>query len=118
MAWISWRGLAGMIASIGLRPCSGAILVLLVAHALDLSWAGVAAVLAMSIGTAITVSALATLSVYARQATLRFAELMPDHSSRIRTMIDMVGLVGGLVILVVGLALFHAAWTLPAHPLF
>lgn len=115
---ISWRGLAGMIASVGLRPCSGAILVLLVAHALDLSWAGVVAVLAMSLGTAITVSALATLSVYARQTSLRFAELLPDHSSRIGSMIDFAGLIGGLIILVVGLALFHAAWTLPAHPLF
>ena len=107
-----------MIASIGLRPCSGAILVLLVAYTLDLSWAGIAAVMAMSLGTAITVSVLATLSVYARQTSLRFAELIPDHSSRVGVMIDMAGLIGGLIILVAGLALFHAAWTLPAHPLF
>lgn len=114
---LSWRGLAGMIASIGLRPCSGAIVVLLVAHSLQLTWAGIAAVVAMSIGTSITVSTLAVISVYARQTSLRLAELMPDHKSRLGTLIDGAGLAGGLVILFAGLLLFHAAWSAPAHPL-
>ena len=114
---LSWGGLAGMIASIGLRPCSGAIIVLLVAHSLQLSWAGIGAVLAMSIGTAITVSLLATLSVYARATSMRVAELMPDHTSRIGTIVDVAGMIGGVVILLAGLLLFQAAWTAPAHPL-
>ena len=113
----SWRGLAGMVASIGVRPCSGAVLVLLVAYSLNLHWAGVAAVLAMSLGTAITVSLLATLSVYARKASLRLATLLPDRATRIATTIDVVGLVGGVIIFVVGALLLQSAWLTTTHPL-
>ena len=114
---LSWRNLAGMIASIGLRPCSGAIVVLLVAHSLSLSWAGIGAVMAMSIGTAITVSTLAVLSVYARKTSLRLAEALPDHESRLGTLIDVAGVVGGLIIMLAGLLLLQASWSAPAHPL-
>ena len=44
---------------------SSALLVLVLAYAMNLVWAGVAAVMAMSAGTALTVSALAAISVYA-----------------------------------------------------
>ena len=114
---LSWRGLAGVIASIGLRPCSGAILVLLVAYSMDLPWAGVGAVMAMSLGTAITVSLLATLSVYARRASLRLAAHLPSAASRIGLAVDFASLAGGVAILFVGSLLLHAAWVLPAHPL-
>ena len=52
------RGLSAIIA-VGLRPCSGAILVLVFALAQGLFWAGVAATFIMGIGTAITVAAIA-----------------------------------------------------------
>lgn len=114
---LSWRGLAGMVASIGLRPCSGAVLVLLVAYSLDLRWAGVGAVLAMSLGTAITVSLLATLSVYARKGALRLAALIPDRAARLAVALDLVAIFGGLVILTAGILMLQATLTVPAHPL-
>ena len=114
---LSWRGLAGMVASIGLRPCSGAVLVLLVAYSLDLRWAGVAAVLAMSLGTAITVSLLAILTVYARKGALRLAAFIPDRAGRLAVALDLVGVLGGLVILIAGILMLQAALTVPAHPL-
>ena len=61
----NWRTSLGVVFSIGLRPCSGAILVLVFARAVDLPLAGVAAVAAMSMGTAATVVMLATAAVYA-----------------------------------------------------
>ncbi len=114
---LSWHGMAGMIASIGLRPCSGAILVLLVASSLNLYFAGIAAVAAMSIGTAITVALLATLSVYARKASLHLAELYPQRTNRLVTFVDVAGLLGGGIILLAGVLLFQASWTAPVHPL-
>ncbi|GLQ07421.1 nickel/cobalt transporter [Sneathiella chinensis] len=115
---VSWRNLVGIIASIGLRPCSGAVLVLLVAYSLDLHWAGVGAVLAMSLGTAITVSLLATLSVYARKGALRLAALIPDRgATRFTVILDLIALFGGLVVLIIGLLLLQAAFTMPVHPL-
>ena len=44
----------------GLRPCSGAILVLVFALAQGLFWAGVVATFVMGLGTAIMVAAIAT----------------------------------------------------------
>ena len=66
------RGLSAVIA-VGLRPCSGAIIVLVFALAKGLFWAGVAATLVMGLGTAITVAAIATIAVGARAWAGRFA---------------------------------------------
>jgi nickel/cobalt transporter (NicO) family protein len=59
------RGLSAIVA-VGLRPCSGAILVLVFALAQGLFWAGVAATFVMGIGTAITVAVIASIAVGAR----------------------------------------------------
>ena len=67
------RGLSAIVA-VGLRPCSGAILVLVFALAQGLFWAGVAATFVMGLGTAITVAAIATLAVGATAWPSRFAE--------------------------------------------
>lgn len=114
---VSIRTLAGLVLSVGIRPCSGAVIVLLAAHAMGLRWAGIGAVFAMSLGTGLAVSLLATLSVYARKASLRLAALLPDRATRIATAVDIVGLIGGAVILAAGALLLQAVWTTPAHPL-
>jgi len=59
------RGLSAIVA-VGLRPCSGAIIVLVFALAQGLFWIGVASTFVMGLGTAITVAAVATLAVAAR----------------------------------------------------
>jgi nickel/cobalt transporter (NicO) family protein len=66
------RGLTAIFA-VGLRPCSGAILVLVFALAHGLFWAGVAATFMMGLGTAITVAAIATIAVGAKGLATRFA---------------------------------------------
>ncbi|MBN8965535.1 MAG: nickel/cobalt transporter, partial [Rhizobiales bacterium] len=66
------RGLSAVI-GVGLRPCSGAILVLVFAMAQGLFWAGVASTLLMGLGTAITVTAIATLAVSAKDVAARLA---------------------------------------------
>jgi nickel/cobalt transporter (NicO) family protein len=66
------RGLSAIVA-VGVRPCSGAIIVLVFALAQGLFWAGVASTFVMGIGTAITVAAIATLAVAAKAVAKRFA---------------------------------------------
>ncbi len=68
-----WRRGLSAIVAVGLRPCSGAILVLVFALAQGLFWAGVAATLVMGLGTAITVAAIATFAVGAKGVALRLA---------------------------------------------
>jgi ABC-type nickel/cobalt efflux system permease component RcnA len=70
------RGLAAVVA-VGLRPCSGAIIVLVFALAQGLFAIGVASTFAMGLGTAITVAAIATLAVGARGLASRFAKAKP-----------------------------------------
>jgi nickel/cobalt transporter (NicO) family protein len=70
------RGLSAIIA-VGLRPCSGAIIVLVFALAQGLFWIGVASTFLMGVGTAITVAAIATLAVGARGLASRLAKAKP-----------------------------------------
>jgi len=69
-----WRRGLSAIVAVGLRPCSGAILVLVFALAQGLFWAGVVATFVMGLGTAITVAAISTVAVGARAWAQRFAE--------------------------------------------
>jgi nickel/cobalt exporter len=66
------RGLSAVMA-VGLRPCSGAIIVLIFALAQDLFWTGIGATLLMGLGTALTVAVIATLAVSARHVAGRIA---------------------------------------------
>ncbi|MBN9024870.1 MAG: nickel/cobalt transporter [Rhizobiales bacterium] len=61
------------ILAVGVRPCSGAIIVLVFAVSQKLYWAGILSVLVMALGTGLTVSALATMAVKAKDLALRFS---------------------------------------------
>lgn len=68
-----WRRGLSAIMAVGLRPCSGAIIVLVFALSQGLFWAGVASTFVMGLGTAMTVAAIATLAVGAKAFARRFA---------------------------------------------
>jgi nickel/cobalt transporter (NicO) family protein len=78
-----WRRGLSAIVAVGLRPCSGAIIVLVFALAQGLFWAGVASTFVMGVGTAITVAAIATLAVAAKAAAKRFAAARNGYGSLI-----------------------------------
>jgi nickel/cobalt transporter (NicO) family protein len=68
------RGLAAILA-VGLRPCSGAILLLVFALAQGPFWLGVVSTFVMGLGTALTVAAIATFAVAAGSAARKLAGL-------------------------------------------
>jgi nickel/cobalt transporter (NicO) family protein len=68
-----WRRGLGAIFTVGIRPCSGAILVLVFALAQGLFWAGVAATFVMGLGTAITVATIAVIAVSAKDLARRLS---------------------------------------------
>jgi nickel/cobalt exporter len=70
---VHWREFAGIVLGAGIRPCAGAIVVLVFALSQNLFWAGVAATFAMALGTAVTTSAIAALAVLAKGVALRIA---------------------------------------------
>jgi nickel/cobalt transporter (NicO) family protein len=68
-----WRRGLGAIFAVGIRPCSGAILVLVFALAQGLFWTGVAATFVMGLGTAITVATIAVIAVSAKDLARRLS---------------------------------------------
>ena len=66
------RGFSAIFA-VGIRPCSGAILVLVFALAQGLFWAGIAATFVMGLGTAITVATIAVIAVSAKDLARRLS---------------------------------------------
>ena len=68
-----WQRGLGAIFAVGLRPCSGAILVLVFSLAQGLFWAGIAATFVMGLGTAITVATIAIVAVSARDLAQRLS---------------------------------------------
>lgn len=67
--WLK-RGIAAVIA-VGLRPCSGAIFILVFALSQGIFAVGVLATLAMALGTAITVASIALLAVLGKGLAVR-----------------------------------------------
>ncbi len=109
-----WRRGLSAIVAVGLRPCSGAILVLVFALAQGMLWAGVAATFVMGLGTAITVAAIATVAVGARELAQRFAGSQSGYG-----MLAMRGLetAAALVILAFGSLLLIGYLTSERLPL-
>lgn len=59
--------------AVGIRPCTGSLLVLILANALGIYWAGVASTLVMAVGTFLTVSVIAAIAVYSKKLAMRLA---------------------------------------------
>ena len=57
--------------AVGIRPCTGAILVLVFANGLGLYWAGIFSAFAMAAGTFLTVSVIAAVAVYSKRIAAR-----------------------------------------------
>lgn len=100
---------AGVVLAIGLRPCSGAVLVLVLAAVMELNWHGALSVFAMSIGTAITVVVLAIIATRARD----WASEVVAHRSPLWTLAaGGVGALGGALLVVFALWLLNTSFAL------
>jgi nickel/cobalt exporter len=75
------RSAFGAVLAVGIRPCTGALIVLVFALAQGAFMAGVAATFAMAVGTAATVGAIATLAVLAKGLAVRLAS--PDSTAAV-----------------------------------
>ena len=93
------------IVAVGLRPCTGALFVLTFSFLNGLYLGGLLSVLAMSLGTAITVSILATLSVTAKDFVLKFTS---GGASRIR-FANAIEIAGAIVVTLFGFTFLMAS---------
>ncbi len=112
----SWLQSVGVILSMGIRPCAGAIVVLIYAKLVGAFAYGVIATLLMGLGTGLSIAGIALGTQLARQwferrVYSRSARLVSHSGPWLR-------MTGGLVIFLLGLSLYQAAsQTMPGHPL-
>jgi nickel/cobalt exporter len=103
-----WRDMAGVALAAGIRPCAGALVVLVFALSQGLFAAGVAATFAMALGTALTTGAIAALAVFAKAIALRVAG---GRGLSGAVAIAGVELLAAAFVLVLGLSLLFGMWT-------
>nr|WP_318384194.1 nickel/cobalt transporter [uncultured Enterobacter sp.] len=98
-----WKARLGVILAIGARPCSGAIMILLFSNALGIvSW-GIAAVMTMSLGTALSIMGLSLAVRYARART---AALFSNDAERLAWVVPALKIAGGLALILFATVLF------------
>ncbi|MGB8816483.1 MAG: nickel/cobalt transporter [Rhizobiaceae bacterium] len=100
----SWKTASSAVLAVGLRPCSGALIVLTFALLNGLYAGGILSVLAMALGTAITVSALATIAVLAKNTALRMTKA--SAADRVTRVIEIIG---AAMVFLLGLTLLGAS---------
>ncbi len=93
------------IVAVGLRPCSGALIVLTFAFLNSLYLAGLVSVFAMAIGTGVTVAALAALAVWAKDVAVRVGGAA-ERGALIHRVAEIAG---AAVVFVLGVTLFSAS---------
>ncbi|HEV2898062.1 MAG TPA: nickel/cobalt transporter [Pseudaminobacter sp.] len=101
----NWKTAWSAVAAVGLRPCSGALIVLSFAFLNGLWAGGVLSVFAMALGTAITVSALATIAVTAKNWAVAIAG-DGRAGNRVHATIEIAG---AAMVFLLGLALLGAS---------
>lgn len=104
------RDFWAMVFSIGIRPCSGAVIVLLFTLGQGLFLAGVVATLAMAMGTAIAVGVLAVIAILARRGLFT---LTPGDSPWSARLGQGLAVAGALAVVVMGSMMAWAAWQVP-----
>lgn len=102
-----WRDMAGVAIAAGIRPCAGALIVLVFALSQGLFAAGIAATFAMALGTALTTGAIAALAVFFKAMALRVAG---GRGASGAIAIASLELLAAAFVLVLGASLLYGLW--------
>ncbi|WP_276853678.1 nickel/cobalt transporter [Enterobacter oligotrophicus] len=97
-----WKTRLGVILAIGARPCSGAIMILMFSNALGIVTWGIAAVMTMSLGTALSIMGLSLAVRYARERTVTFF----GGDSSLNRVLPVAKIIGGIVLILFATILF------------
>ncbi len=100
--WSLTRAFSLAVAT-GIRPCTGAILVLVFANSIGLYWAGIVSTLAMGFGVFLAIAFIAAVTVYAKHHAVKYAV---GRGHMLSKMLFGVRMIGGVIIAVIGLILF------------
>lgn len=107
----SWVQLAAIAIGAGIRPCSGAIILLVFALSKGLYLAGAASVAAMALGTAIGTSAFALLALKAKALSLNLISTRKPGLGRLVLALEVLA---GLALMVLGIGLLTGTMVAPS----
>ncbi|WP_017803167.1 nickel/cobalt transporter [Winslowiella toletana] len=105
---VGWKTKAVVVLSMGLRPCSGALMMLLFAKVIGVYFWGVLSAIAMASGTALTVSAMALLVQTSRALASRLSRAATPSGWQ-KVALQSVGLLGGVLLIIAGVMLWQSA---------
>ncbi|CDU14121.1 nickel/cobalt transporter [Vibrio coralliirubri] len=104
----TFREYAGIIVTIGIRPCTGAIMVLLFANMVGLYWMGVLSAFAMAVGTALTTSLIAMMTLTGKHLVKRYlAAGNKNSNASLKAAGHYLQLFGGILLVLIGLLLMN-----------
>ena len=101
-----WRDALALIAGIAIRPCTGAVMVLVIAWQTGLHLLGLGAVFAMALGTGAFTAMVALASVSVREASF---SLSGNAAARLSLLAPALQLAAGSLILIFALGLLSAS---------
>lgn len=102
------REYAGIIVTIGVRPCTGAVMVLLFANMVGLYWMGVLSAFAMAVGTALTTSLIAMMTLTGKHLVKRYlAAGNKNSNASLKAAGHYLQLFGGILLVLIGLLLMN-----------
>ncbi len=102
-ALTGWRDTAALIAGIAVRPCSGALFLLILTFQMGIAGAGVLGTFVMGLGTASVTMVVATLAVWSREGVLAGMS-----EGRLARALPAIELVAGAVVVVAAVQMLRA----------
>jgi nickel/cobalt exporter len=103
-----WYDMAGVAIAAGIRPCAGALVVLVFALSQGLFASGIAATFAMALGTALTTGLIAALAVFAKTVALKLAG---GRGATGAVAVAGIELLAAAFVLVLGSSLLFGLWS-------